>query len=308
MDPVLRAALTSWDPRAEVIFVLALAGIIYLRGYLRLRNRTASNRQFSRLQARAWWRPASYLSGLVIIAVALMSPIDVLATQLFTMHMVQHVLLVMIAPPLMLIANPLPYSLWGLPDQLRPGAGRLLRQGSQFRVRLKQATGAGLVWMLFVVIYWGWHDARMYTLALQNGLLHDVEHLSFFTVSLLFWWHAIGAGPRIHKVFSPAVRIAFLLSAIPINMIAGVAIAFANSPIYPFYAAMPRLWGLSVMDDQQLAGVIMWVPGSMMYLIAALFLAARWLSQEEKKPALPESAWASEKALAAPGWHKSASE
>ena len=304
MDPVLRAALTSWDPRAEVIIVLALAGIIYFRGYLHLRKRTATNRQHSRWQASARWRPISYLGGLLILAIALMSPIDVLATQLFTMHMIQHVLLVMIAPPLLLIANPLPFSLWGLPDRLRPEASRLLSRKAIFRSRLKQITGAGIVWMVFVIIYWGWHDPRAYTLALQNGFVHDLEHISFFVVSLLFWWHAIGAGPRIHRSFAPGVRIAYLLSAIPVNMIAGVAIAFATSPIYPFYEALPRLWGLSVMEDQRFAGVIMWVPGSMMYIIAALILAARWLGKEEKKPALPEKAWAGDNAMAAPGWNQ----
>ena len=84
-------------------------------------------------------------------------------------------------------------------------------------------------------------------------------------------------------------------------MIAGLAITFATEPIYSFYEAMPRLWGISVMDDQRIAGVIMWVVGSMMYMIAALIIAARWLQSEEVKPALPESAWASDDALAAPG-------
>ena len=84
-------------------------------------------------------------------------------------------------------------------------------------------------------------------------------------------------------------------------MLAGLAFVFAASPIYPYYEALPRLWGLTVMEDQMIAGLIMWVPGSMMFIIAALVLAARWLQVEEKKPALPESAWATDEALAAPG-------
>jgi putative membrane protein len=92
--------------------------------------------------------------------------------------------------------------------------------------------------------------------------------------------------------------------AIPPNMFVGIAIAFSQTPIYPHYAAMPRLWNISVMSDQRLAGVIMWVPGSMMYMIAALILTARWLKQEEEKPPLPEVEWASDEVFIAPGMEK----
>ena len=87
-------------------------------------------------------------------------------------------------------------------------------------------------------------------------------------------------------------------------MLAGLAIVFASGPIYTYYEAMPRIWGLSVMEDQKIGGVIMWVPGSMMYILAALILISRWLQQEERKPALPQSAWAIDEALAAPGIKK----
>jgi cytochrome c oxidase assembly factor CtaG len=100
---------------------------------------------------------------------------------------------------------------------------------------------------------------------------------------------------------SQGLRFAFLLSAVPISMVAGLAITFATEPIYSYYEAMPRLWGISVMDDQRIAGVIMWVVGSMMYMLAALIIAARWLQKEEGKTALPELAWATEKAIATPG-------
>jgi putative membrane protein len=233
-----------------------------------------------------------------------MSPIDVLASQLFAMHMVQHILLVMIAPPLLLIANPLPFFLWGLPARLRLQAGMLLRQDSGLRQFLRKTTGLGLVWMYFVIFYLGWHDPNAYNAALENGWVHDLEHLTFFAPAVLFWWHVIGAGPRIHRPLAPVARLAYLLSIIPVNMLAGMAFAFASQPIYAYYEAVPRLWGISVMADQQLAGVIMWVPGSMMYIVAALILAGRWLQNEEAKPALPEGKWAADDALAAPSWKR----
>lgn len=301
MDPLLRATLTSWDWRVEIIAVLAVAGTLYTIGWWRLRKRTSKRQGHNRWHARAVWRPIAYISGLLILGIALMSPIDVLASQLFTFHMVQHVLLVMVIPPLLLLANPLPFSLWGLPKSARSQAGGLLRRKSPFRRGLKRLTGAGLVWMAFVIVYWGWHDPNAYDLALRSALVHDLEHITFFVVSLLFWWHAIGAGPRIHQPMSQGVRFAYLLSAIPISMVAGLAITFATEPIYSYYEAMPRLWGISVMDDQRIAGVIMWVVGGMMYLVAALIIAARWLQTEEAKSALTESAWAADDALASPG-------
>lgn len=287
----------------ELIIVLALAGMTYTWGWWRLRRRTAA-RMRSKWQAGATWRPVAYVSGLILLGLALMSPIDVLASQLFSMHMVQHLLLVMIVPPLLLIANPLPFFLWGLPVRLRFQTGMLFRQGSGFRRFLQKTTSLGLVWMYFVIVYLGWHDPNAYNAALERGWVHDLEHLTFFATAVLFWWHVIGAGPRIHRPLSPVARLAFLLSIIPVNMLAGMSFAFASQPIYSYYEAVPRLWGISVLADQQLAGVIMWIPGSMMYILAALILAGRWLQDEEAKPALPEAEWATDDALAAPSWEK----
>ncbi|MFN2189257.1 MAG: cytochrome c oxidase assembly protein [Candidatus Promineifilaceae bacterium] len=302
MDPLLRATLTSWDWRIEVILVFAVAASLYTRGWWRLRRRTSGRQGRSRWHASALWRPVAYVGGLLILGIALMSPIDVLASQLFTFHMVQHVLLVMVVPPLLLLANPLPFTLWGLPESARTPAGGLLRRKSTFRRFLEKTTGAGLVWMMFVIVYWGWHDPNAYDLALRSAFVHDLEHISFFLVSVLFWWHAMGAAPHIHKPMTRGIRFAYLISAFPVTMVAGLAITFAKEPIYSYYEAMPRLWGISVMDDQSIAGVIMWVLGGMMYIIAALVIAARWLQGEEAKPALPEATWATEDALAVPGF------
>lgn len=305
MDPVLSAALRSWDLRLEVIIILAAAGIIYSRGWWRLRVRTAARRAIgqagNRWQARAMWRPVVYILGLLLLAVALMSPIDVLSAQMFTMHMIQHLFLVMIVPPLLLLANPLPFMLWGLPKKARLAGGRLFSRRSAFRQVLQKVTGPGVVWLAFVVVYWGWHDPNAYEWALRSGLAHDLEHITFFLVAMLFWWHIVGAGPKIHRPLSAFVRAGYALSAIPVNMLAGIAFVFANEPVYPYYKAMPRLWGLSVMEDQLIAGLIMWVPGSMMFIVAALVIVARWLQTEAEKPPLPESEWATEEALAAPG-------
>lgn len=308
MDPILKAALSSWDWRPDVIMTLALAGALFVTGWLRLRQRALSQRLNNRWHAAAGWRPISYVAGLVFIGLALMSPLDVLSSQLFSIHMIQHLLLIMIAPPLLLLANPMPFMLWGLPDKWRlkigRGLARLLNGRSVFRRYLRKATTPGVVWMIWLVSIISWHDPNMYNAALRSNFVHDIEHLTFFFGGMLFWWHVTGAGPRIHKQFGLIGRIAFTLSAVPPNMLTGVVIAFAQEPIYTYYNDVPRLMGLSVMEDQQLGGVIMWVPGSMMYIIAALVLISRLLQGEARKPTLPETEWGSDEALIAPGLKK----
>lgn len=313
MDPVTKAVLLSWDWRIEVIIVLALAGTFYLRGWWRLRRRARSHERYRGYRRSPWrltavWRPIAYVSGLLIIALALLSPIDVLGQQLFFMHMIQHVLLMMIAPPLLLIANPMPFTLWGLPDGWRLKAGGVIGRGlhrdSQFRHALRTVANPGIVWLLWVIVLVGWHDPTLYNAALENEWVHDLEHITFFLVSMLFYWHITGAGPRIHKQFGLVGRTAMVVSGIPVNMLLGMVLTLATTVIYTYYLKVPRVWGMDALTDQQISGFIMWVPGSMMHIVAALILVYRILDKEDQKPAMPESKWGSKEKLAAPGMKK----
>jgi putative membrane protein len=308
MDPVLKAVLRSWDLRIEVIVLLGLAGAVYLRGWwgLRALRRVDSaagdaRAAFGRGRLATGGRLAAYLGGLVLLGLALMSPVDVLGGQFFFMHMVQHLLLVMIVPPLLWLASPLPFMMWGVPAPARRQIGSWLRPGSALRRRLRTLTPPGIVWMLFIAALLGWHDPDAYQAALQDELVHDLEHLTFFVTAILFWWHIIYAPPHVHKRLPRGARVAYVLAAVPPTMAAGVAIALSGQPIYSYYTSVPRLWGLSVMQDQMLGGVIMWIPGSMMYIIAALVLISHWLQEEEQKPPLPESEWATQETMVAPG-------
>ncbi|MCB8949074.1 MAG: cytochrome c oxidase assembly protein [Ardenticatenaceae bacterium] len=313
MDPILKAILLSWDWKIEVIVVLALAGTLYSRGWWQLRRRSARQaRQYQRTVRSRWrlavtWRLVSYWAGLFFVALALLSPIDALGQQLFFMHMIQHLLLIMIAPPLLLIANPMPFVLWGLPTTLRHKVGGLFSQAlhreSTFRRWLRTLTQPGIVWMIWVISLIGWHDPGMYNAALRYEWVHNVEHLSFFIASVLLWWHLTGAGPRVHKQFGVLGRIGLVISVVPPNMITGIVLSFAEQGYYSYYEAVPRLWGIDVLMDQQLGGLIMWVPGSMMYIVAALILIGRLLSQEDRKPVRSVSEWSAAQ-VAAPGLEK----
>lgn len=278
MDPVVRAALSSWDWRLEVIIPLSLLAVLYVVGWARLRRLTKGPTRPRGWALGAAWRPISYISGILVVGIALVSPIDVLVQQLFFVHMIQHLLLIMIAPPLLLLPNPLPFLLWGLPDSLRLRIGHTLgrimnKQHASGRL-IRKATLPGVVWLVFVITVFGWHDPALYDAALRSDLVHDIEHLAFFGAGMLFWWTVIGAGPRLHKQFGRIGRIAFVLAAIPPNMALGIVLAFINQPIYGYYEGVPRLWNIDVVTDQRISGIIMWIPGSMMYLIAALVLVA----------------------------------
>lgn len=281
MNPLTKALLLSWDLRPEILVPLALLGALHFAGWLRLRRR--SDGRFAN-----WWRLASYTGGILVLALALLSPIAVLSGQLFSIHMVQHLLLMMVAPPLLLLANPFPTFLWALPPRIRVAIAAAFRRLARWlavssifsRTVLKAASPAS-AWALYVLIFFAWHDGNAYSLALRFGSLHGLEHFTFVGAALLFWWHVTGAAPRVHPKPAQWMRVAYVLAMIPPNMLLGVALSFAQTPIYPYYESVPRLYGLSVMDDQVWGGLIMWIPGSMMYVIAALVLLARLLVSAE---------------------------
>lgn len=263
----------TWHSRPDVLLVLFLLGTIYTSGWLRLRNRSS--------HAAPTWQLALYLLGLTAIFLALISPIDTLASALLSMHMVQHLLLLMIAPLFFLLANPLAVFLWGLPGRIRRRVGRLLARGSLFRRGLWALTLMPVTWSLYVIDLWAWHHPLLYQMALRNDWIHDLQHLLFFFTALLFWWPIVNPAPRLHGIISYGFRIVYLIAATLQNTLLSMAIALPERVLYPFYTILPRLRDLSPINDQALAGGIMWVSGHM-YLIPILVLVYRMLTREEE--------------------------
>ena len=288
MDAELSALLRSWEWRFVVVAIVVLWGSVYINGFAHIRTLKSGSRSRDVIGLAPYWRLFSYLAGLLCIVLALLSPVEVLSGQLFFMHMIQHMLLVMCAAPLLLISNPFPILLWGLPSRIRSVVGGLFVGKSWLRKALERFTGAGKSWMLFVIVYIGWHDPMLYEAALHSSVVHDIEHISFFLVSILFWWHVTSAAPRVHQHLAYGRRIAYLLVTVPVNMITGVAITFSRQPIYEYYVKVQRPWALTVMQDQMLGGIIMWIPGSMMLIIAIIVLVVRMMASEERNsPRLP---------------------
>jgi len=294
MHPLARALLSSWEWRPEVLLVIVPLGVMYFVGWWRVRHLSAHQKLAN------GWRLASYEGGLGILLLALCSPIDRLGGQLFFMHMVQHMLMIMFAAPMLLLAEPFPFFLWSLPLSLRLPLAHLFERDSLFRRALTQVTKPLAAWLIYLTVFLGWHDPNAYDAALTYGWLHNIEHISFFLAALIFWWPIIGCAPHIHPRFPVWGKLAFLIGSIPPNMALGVSIAFASGVLYPYYSSAPHIFRFTVMEDQQLAGAIMWIQGSEMYIMISLFVLGRLFLVKGKERPLDRT-WDSEEAMIAPG-------
>ena len=260
-----------WSFRWDFLLIASFLAATYFVGWKRLRVRN--------VRIAPGWRLSLYLTALVSLAAALISPIDALAERYLSAHMVQHLLLLMIAPPLFLLANPLAASLWGLPKRLRGRVARLLVRSSLFRQCLAWLTFLPVAWLVYVINLWVWHHPTLYQAALRNSWIHDLQHLMFFLSAMVFWWPVANPAPRLHTSVSYGLRIAYLIAATLQNTLLGMAVALPERVLYPFYATLPALEKLAPLNDQALGGGIMWVSGHM-YLIPILFLVGRIMARE----------------------------
>jgi cytochrome c oxidase assembly factor CtaG len=218
--------------------------------------------------------------------VALCSPIELLSELSFSAHMVQHQLLTMTAPPLLLLGEPFPMILWALPPRIRRGVGGLVTRPGPIRRALAFFTWMPVAGALSTVTLWVWHYPAAYEAALGWPVLHDIEHLAFFGTAVLFWWPVINPAPRFRHLTSGVMygaRIGYLILATAQNTLLGAVLGLAERVFYPSYAAAPRLlldW--SAVDDQAFGGGVMW-SGSHMFLVAVLVLLHRAMDAETRR-------------------------
>jgi len=210
-----------------------------------------------------------YQSGLLSIVLVLISPIDSLVDVLFFVHMLQHELLIFLIPPLLLAGQPLLFCLWGLPITLRLKLGRMFALRHPIRRALTLLTTSNVAFWLSVFVLWGWHHPMAYNLALKNELAHDLEHISFFLVFLLYWWPLIGSPPQRSRLLTNFKRGLYLAAAAIQTALLGGLITFANNVLYPHYLTIPRIGNWTALTDQQFGGAIMWLPGPLIYGFAA---------------------------------------
>jgi cytochrome c oxidase assembly factor CtaG/ferredoxin len=274
VNAVTNAAFASWTLSPPAIAVLLLAAFFYLRGWLRIRRLVHDERDAAHL--------ASYLSGLGILFLATGSPLDSFDNLFLSAHMSQHLLLMMLAPPLILLGHPVVPLLRGLPKQfVKEGLGPFLTW-PPLRSVLRRLTSPPLAFGLFAVSTIFWHLPRFYELALRSPAWHGIQHACFFWTGILFWWPIIQPGPQpIHaKPHYPRwTAIPLLLAGDIVNTVLSAFFVFSGRVLYPAYESV-RASRMSALDDQILAGLIMWVPGSVIYLVPALVIAVRLFSSD----------------------------
>jgi putative membrane protein len=230
------------------------------------------------------WRGRCFAGALLALGVALLSPLDALSSALASAHMVQHMLLVLVAAPLLALSAPSSTLLRGSPLAVRQAAGRWRRRLGLRRASLRALGHPAAAWLLHVATLWFWHAAVPYDAALGHPFLHAVEHASFLFTAWLFWRSVIGR--RSPERVSNGLGVLLVFAMAMQSVLLSLLLTFARAPWYSGYATTTAAWGLPPLADQQLAGVIMWIPAGLVYLGVALALLATWIQAAERQPEL----------------------
>ncbi|MBV8866261.1 MAG: cytochrome c oxidase assembly protein [Acidobacteriaceae bacterium] len=254
---------SAWTFNAGLTLPLTVSAVLYALG---------SRKHFglTGLQKGCFW------AGWLSLAIALLSPLHPLGEVLFSAHMVQHEILMIIAAPLLVVSRPLVTFLWALPMKWRRHLGhwsktRAVRSSWLF------LTAPLAAWWIHALAIWLWHAPPLFEATLTSDLIHAAQHLSFFASALLFWWALVYAhgrrtyGSGVLYIFTTAIHTGIL----------GALLTFSPHLWYPTYTTTTQAWGLSSLEDQQIGGLIMWVPASLVYLIAGLVLLAVWIKESD---------------------------
>ena len=285
-------------PLANLAVLCAFA-FLYARGWRRLRNVDPGLANRLRLVV--------FVIASTAFAAALVAPVHALSGQLLSMRALQKLLLCMMAAPLLWLACPAHVMTWGLPSRWRRAVTRsVLRRSAQGRL-IRRLTHPLIAWLAFVSVFLLWHDPAVVDRTFDNGWLHVATAWALFLAALLFWWHVVGTGPRIHAALPLWMGIVYLLAVEIPNMAAGVTVAFTSTPLYSHYvtahaalAGIPRL-PLGIMEDQMMAGALVWVTGSLVYISSIITIVYRVLAQHDIHQPEPFANWDAHERMIAPG-------
>ncbi len=269
MSPTLDACLRSWPYDPWLLAALVLTAGVYLRGWLVLRRRDPQ-----RWHAGPLW---AFFGGLATVYLALASPIEPFSALLLQVHMLQHLLLMMAAPPLLWLGAPLFPVLRGLPRPIRTFWAVPLLSSSLLRRLAARLTHPLTALPLFVAASWFWHIPAIYDVALRSSAWHYLQHVCFLGTALLFWYPVVRPYPARPR-WSSWVLIPYLIVADVSNTVLAALLTFSDHALYPYYTEVPRLAGQSALEDQAAAGVLMWVPGSIAFLLPLFWISVRLLS------------------------------
>lgn len=259
------AAGVEWTFDPWVVVPLALFGLLYALGIVKLWKRA------SRGQTALWGRLALGVTGGLTLAAALMSPLHWLGEHIFTFHMIEHEIVMAISAPMLAAARPLAAVMWGLPRRARRmvGAGvtaRTMRMAWEWLTRGANAS------ILHAIAIWGWHVPVLFDAAVTNAALHRLQHFSFFITAVFFWWAVLWRSKR-------GVAAWYLFVTMMHTGVLGALMALAPRVLYTMQTRASQSWGMTPLEDQQLAGIVMWIPAGTIYAGAALTMAALWIAR-----------------------------
>ena len=265
LTPVVAHAGSTWEawfgePSAAAAILVTL--LVYVRG--------------RRLSARRWKRDAAFLGGLGAVAISLASPLDHVSSELASAHMAQHLLLIAVGAPLIVVAHPFPVLARGAPAMLHLMAWARQRLGLTHR-RTRALLRPAAIVVVQVVVLWAWHTPSAYDAAVRHPWIHASEHVSFLGTAVVLWRviaaPAIAAGARVLILFALAMQ----------GVVLAMLLVFSPTAWYSAYRNTTDAWGLTRIEDQQLAGALMWVPGGAIYVVAALLVVARSLRDVDRR-------------------------
>jgi putative membrane protein len=264
---------TTWGWEPVAVASLALSIWLYFSGVRRLWRAAEPGAGIRR------WEAATFAGGWLALFVALVSPLHPMGRVLFSAHMTQHEILMLVAAPMVVLGRPLIAFLWALPISWRRRLGALSK--SRWFERSWSAVANPLAaWAIHAVALWIWHAPALFQATIDDELIHTLQHVSFLGSALLFWWSLIHSrrglmsyGAAVLYVFTTSVHSGLL----------GALITFASTLWYPAYAETTASWGLTPLEDQQLGGLIMWIPAGAVYIVAGLALFAGWMREAERR-------------------------
>ena len=269
VEPSAAILIDGWSFEADLWIPVLLTGFFYWRAVVLVDRRHRAN-------PVPRWRMWSWMLGLAVIVLALGSPIEFYDTTLFSVHMIQHLLLTMVAAPLLVMGAPITLLLRVSSPEARK---RWVLPVLNSRV-VRVISTPVVAWGLFAAVMWLSHFSPLFDAALDDVLLHRLEHALFLGTALLFWWPVIGADPSPHRIGHPG-RILYLALGMPLSSLLGLVIFSARTPLYEHYQTLERSWGMTVIEDQQWAGGIMWAGGDLGFVIALVAAVIIWLRHEE---------------------------
>lgn len=272
----------SWGIEPTVVIPLFLTAWLYSRGVENVWRRAGRGRGVRTAQA------AAFAGGIATLFVALVSPLDRVAEALFAAHMTQHLLLIAVAPPLLVLGAPQAGLAWGVPGRFRRPFARWWHRRTVVRAGLRAVEAPLPAVALHAVALLAWHVPAAYDAAVANPWVHALEHASFLGTALVFWWAVLHRRGSLRRV--PGVAMLALFAITVESGVLGALLTFSPTPWFAAHLATTAAWGLTPLEDQQIAGLVMWVPGSLAYLAAVAWLFVRWMNASDARPAAAPAA------------------